>query len=453
MQYSSKAQAAISVAELNHRAKQLLEGELGQIWVCGEISNFSRPSSGHWYFTLKDQQAQIRCAMFRGRNGLVRHQPKAGDQVIIRGKISLYEPRGDYQLIADSLRLAGEGLLQQQFEQLKQRLHDEGLFAPEWKKPLPEHSQRIAVISSATGAALQDILTVLKRRDPGLEVILIPASVQGAQAPSDLLYALRIAEQLDNIDTILIGRGGGSLEDLWAFNDEQLARAIFACQTPIVSAVGHEIDFSICDFVADVRAPTPSAAAELISRDSSQDRIRLQHLSIRLRSAWLRFCARQQDQLQQLSKQLKHPGEKIEQWQQRCDRAENSLTQAISSSLEKLKQQLIQNQRLLISHNPGHGLPYKKQKLIQLNKRLNLAAERALQHKQQSIAKLAAELDLVSPLATLSRGYSIVRDKDNKIVRSIKQLKTDTNISIQLDDGQAQAVIQSTNRHKLTNKN
>ena len=437
----SNQQQALSVSELNRYARQLLEGQLSEIWVNGEISNFTRPASGHWYFTLKDQQAQIRCAMFRGRNMLTGVQPKSGDQVIVRGKISLYEARGDYQLIAESLKPAGEGQLQQQFEQLKQRLFEEGLFNPEHKRPLPTEAKRIAVISSATGAAVHDILQVLKRRDPNLEVVLVPSAVQGAEAPAELLNALQRAQQIDNIDAIIIGRGGGSLEDLWAFNNEQLARAIFHCSIPIISAVGHEIDFSISDFVADVRAPTPSAAAELISRERSQDRLKLQNLHQRLQESWLRLQQRQQHRLQQLSKQLKHPGEKIEQWQQRCDRAELNLNNIITQRLNLLSRQNEQQQRLLLRLNPAHNLRSQRQQMAQFDKRLHSACQHVLHNKKQQFSKLAAELDIISPLATLSRGYSITKNQQGKVLSSVKQIKANQNINIQLSDGSIDAKV------------
>ncbi|RAT17709.1 exodeoxyribonuclease VII large subunit, partial [Lonsdalea populi] len=262
--------AIFTVSRLNQTVKQLLESEMGHIWLSGEISNFSQPSSGHWYFTLKDERAQVRCAMFRGSNRRVTFRPQNGQQVLIRAMITLYEPRGDYQLLTDSMQPAGDGLLQQQFEQLKQRLSADGLFDQQFKQRLPNPARRVGVITSASGAALHDILQVLKRRDPLLPVIIYPTSVQGADASPQIIRAIELANLRDECDVLIVGRGGGSLEDLWSFNDERVARAIFASRIPIVSAVGHETDVTIADFVADLRAPTPSAAAELVSRNQME---------------------------------------------------------------------------------------------------------------------------------------------------------------------------------------
>ncbi|WP_096084660.1 exodeoxyribonuclease VII large subunit [Agaribacterium haliotis] len=448
-QASSHAQAALSVSELNRQARQLLEQQLGQLWVSGELSNFSRPASGHWYFTLKDSQAQVRCAMFRGRNMLLRQTPKAGDQVIVRGKISLYEARGDYQLIAEHMSLAGEGLLQQQFEQLKNKLNNEGLFASEWKKPLPQ-AKRIAIISSATGAAVHDILHVLQRRDPSLEVVLIPAQVQGAEAPSDLLAALKQAQQLPEIDAIIIGRGGGSLEDLWAFNDENLARAIFACPTPVISAVGHEIDFSVCDFVADVRAPTPSAAAELISRDRSYDKQQLNQLGARLHRAWQRYASARTRQLHERRAQLKHPGDQLQQWAQRCDSAEQSLKTHIRRLTEQKRSELKHCRTRLNNQSPAQELTQKRLNSTALSERLKRALLLKLKQSKYQFEACASELDLVSPLATIKRGYSISRQADGSIVRSVQQVSAGDTLCVQLADGQVETRAIKTNTEKLS---
>ena len=258
---------------------------MGQIWLSAEISNLSQPASGHWYFTLKDDRAQVRCAMFRNSNRRVTFRPQNGQQVLVRASITLYEPRGDYQLIAESMQPAGDGLLQQQFEQLKQRLSAEGLFDQQFKQPLPAPAKRVGVITSASGAALHDILQVLQRRDPSLPIVIYPTSVQGAEAPMQIVRAIETANRRDECDVLIVGRGGGSLEDLWSFNDERVARAIFASRIPIVSAVGHETDVTIADFVADLRAPTPSAAAELVSRNQLELLRQLQSQQQRLEMA------------------------------------------------------------------------------------------------------------------------------------------------------------------------
>lgn len=274
-----------TVSRLNQTVRQLLEMEMGQIWLSAEISNLSQPASGHWYFTLKDDRAQVRCAMFRNSNRRVTFRPQNGQQVLVRASITLYEPRGDYQLIAESMQPAGDGLLQQQFEQLKQRLSAEGLFDQQFKQPLPAPAKRVGVITSASGAALHDILQVLQRRDPSLPIVIYPTSVQGAEAPMQIVRAIETANRRDECDVLIVGRGGGSLEDLWSFNDERVARAIFASRIPIVSAVGHETDVTIADFVADLRAPTPSAAAELVSRNQLELLRQLQSQQQRLEMA------------------------------------------------------------------------------------------------------------------------------------------------------------------------
>jgi exodeoxyribonuclease VII large subunit len=257
----------LSVTELNRRARQLLEVHLATVWVRGEISNLSMPSSGHWYFTLKDDKAQIRCAMFRGNNALLRFKPEHGMQVIARGRVSLYEGRGDYQLIAENLQVDGAGNLQIAFEQLKAKLEDERLFDDDFKQELPTLPKHVGVITSPTGAAIRDILSIFKRRFPAIQISIFPVPVQGADAAPAIIKALQLANKHTGFDALILARGGGSLEDLWAFNEEAVARAVFASEIPVVSAIGHETDFTICDFVADIRAATPSAAAELLSPD------------------------------------------------------------------------------------------------------------------------------------------------------------------------------------------
>lgn len=266
----SQSPAIFTVSRLNQTVRLLLEHEMGQVWISGEISNFTQPASGHWYFTLKDDNAQVRCAMFRNSNRRVTFRPQHGQQVLVRANITLYEPRGDYQIIVESMQPAGEGLLQQKYEQLKAKLQAEGLFDQQLKKTLPSPAHCVGVITSKTGAALHDILHVLKRRDPSLPVIIYPTAVQGDDAPGQIVRAIELANLRNECDVLIVGRGGGSLEDLWSFNDERVARGIFASRIPVVSAVGHETDVTIADFVADLRAPTPSAAAEVVSRNQQE---------------------------------------------------------------------------------------------------------------------------------------------------------------------------------------
>ncbi|MGL6027423.1 MAG: exodeoxyribonuclease VII large subunit, partial [Vibrio sp.] len=282
-----------TVSRLNAEVRLLLENEMGIVWLIGEISNFSAPVSGHWYLTLKDSQAQVKCAMFKGNNRLVNFKPQNGQQVLVKARLSLYEPRGDYQIILESMQPEGDGRLQQQFEQLKMQLAAEGLFAQSRKQALPEHPRCVGIITSRTGAALHDILQVLKRRDPQLPVIIYPTLVQGEEAALQIAQAIGRANSRAECDVLIVGRGGGSLEDLWCFNHEIVARTIAASQIPIISAVGHEVDVTIADFVADMRAPTPSAAAELVSRDQRHKQQLLGQWPAKLASAMRHYLAQQ----------------------------------------------------------------------------------------------------------------------------------------------------------------
>lgn len=293
-----------TVSRLNQTVRLLLEQEMGQVWISGEISNFSQPSSGHWYFTLKDDTAQVRCAMFRNSNRRVAFRPQHGQQVLVRANITLYEPRGDYQIIVESMQPAGEGLLQQQYEQLKQKLSAEGLFDPIHKQSLPAPARQVGVITSKTGAALHDVLHVLQRRDPSLPVIIYPTAVQGADAPLQIVRAIELANLRDECDVLIVGRGGGSLEDLWSFNDERVARAIFTSKIPVVSAVGHETDVTIADFVADLRAPTPSAAAEIVSRNQTELLRQIQSQQQRMEMAMDYYLAQRSRRFTQLHHRL-----------------------------------------------------------------------------------------------------------------------------------------------------
>lgn len=431
----------LTVSELNKKAKSLLETHLSQIWVEGELSNFSRPGSGHWYFTLKDSNAQIKCAMFRNRNLIVKHPPKVGDQVLVRARVSLYEPRGDYQLIAEHMQAAGAGLLQQQFEQLKTTLASEGLFDANIKKPIPKHIQKVAIISSPSGAAVHDILNVLERRNAGIEVLVAPSTVQGEGASQELLRALQLCTKVPGIDVIIIGRGGGSIEDLWCFNDEALARSIFACPIPIVSAVGHEVDFSISDFVADVRAPTPSAAAELVSTDNDEWLYRLNEIEKRCTASMSRIIKSQKDKNQQLAKRLKHPGERINYWQQRTDICEVRLNEKIQSLLSSRKHTLEASKKALNAQAPNKRLAQDHSTLSQLNKRLVLATQHQIQSLNAQLAHAAGSLDIVSPLATLKRGYSIVKSDTGTVIKEAKNCTTNDKIQIDFHDGSINAKV------------
>ena len=359
-----------SVAQLNRAARLLLEGTLGMVWVEGEISNLSQPGSGHWYFSLKDRDAQLRCAMFRARNALCRVRPQEGMQLLARGRVSLYEPRGDYQLIVEQLEPAGEGALQRAFELLKARLLAEGLFAAERKRPLPLLPAAIGVITSPTGAAIRDILHVTARRFPAVRIIVYPVPVQGGAAPGAIAAALDLANARAECAVLIVARGGGSLEDLQAFNDEQVARAIARSALPVVSGVGHEVDFTIADFVADVRAPTPSGAAELVVPDRQVWLQRLAQLQLRFEVMWRRHARHADSALQAMSRRLQraHPGTRLAQHAQRLD---------------------------------------------ELEQRRQRAWQALLAGWQGQVQQLMRALHAVSPLATMERGFAIVTRADS----------------------------------------
>ena len=433
----STSRNILTVSKLNRLAKNVLEAEIGQIWLSAEISNFVAASSGHWYFTLKDERAQIKAAMFKGANQRVLKRPKEGDKILVRANISLYEPRGDYQLIVEFMEPEGEGQLKQQFEQLKVKLAAEGLFAHEHKQTLPEAVLKVGVITSPTGAALHDILTVLKRRNPAIEVVIYPTQVQGDAAVAQICQAIKIANQRDEVQVLLVGRGGGSLEDLWCFNHENVARAIYASNLPIISAVGHEVDVSIADFVADLRAPTPSAAAELVSRDQSSLNLAVVTLRERLhkllRSKLNELDYQQQLMLQKL--QRNHPQKQLEQQFQAVDQ----LTQRLEKNLlARLAKESIKQENLaqrLANNNPQKILVQRLKSVDDLQQRLHYLWAKLLQNKQIQLANAGHLLDTVSPLATLARGYTI-NFKQQQIVRSVKQLKQGDTLTTRFVDGE-----------------
>lgn len=426
-----------TVSRLNACVRQLLENELGTVWLIGEVSNFSAPISGHWYFTLKDVAAQVKCAMFKGNNRLVRFTPQAGQQVLVKARLSLYEPRGDYQLIIESMQPEGNGRLQQAFEQLKIQLAAEGLFAQARKQSLPQHPQTIGIITSQTGAALHDILHVLARRDPSLQVIIYPTLVQGEDAPEHIIHALNLANRRQECDVIILGRGGGSLEDLNGFNDEGVARAIAASQIPVISAVGHEVDVTIADFVADVRAATPSAAAELVSQDHQQKHEKLKNILLALQHAIQYRLNQQTRQLEQLQYQLdKHyPIYRLERQQQVLDEHLLHLIRAVELKLFTARHQLEQSQQGLMAASPAHQLKVQQQNLVHQQDKLLKAMthqQLVLKHQWQ---RWVDKLNSVSPLATLSRGYSITRTQDGRLVTDAHQLSVSDQLTTQLADG------------------
>jgi exodeoxyribonuclease VII large subunit len=390
-----------SVARLNSEARQLLEGGLPALWVEGELSNFSAPASGHWYFTLKDRDAQIRCAMFRNRNSGIGFRPKDGQQVLLRGRVSLYEPRGDYQLIAEQMEDAGEGALRREFEKLKAKLAAEGLFDAALKRPLPTMPRRIAVVTSPTGAAVRDVLHILARRFPPASVLVFPTAVQGAAATPAIVAAIDNASARGDCDVLVLARGGGSIEDLWCFNDERVARAIRRCSIPVVTGIGHEIDFTIADFAADVRAPTPSGAAELVVPDRRTLLATLANAAARLRASVSRQLTRAQQRSAELTARLQraHPGSRLRQQAQRLDELDMRLRRAWEKSLTRATQRLLLAQR---------------------------------------------GLDAISPLATIERGFAIVTKADGSVVQDAGELKVGDSIEARVARGTVLAQVTGT---------
>ena len=426
-----------SVSQLNQSVRLMLENQLGAVWLTGEISNFSQPVSGHWYLSLKDENAQVRCAMFRMKNLRVSFRPTNGMQVLVRANVSLYEPRGDYQLIIESMHLAGEGLLMQQFEALKLKLAAEGLFAQHLKKNLPHFSKAVGIITSKTGAALQDILHILQRRDPSLKIIIYPTAVQGKDAATEIAQMIELANQRQEVDVLIVGRGGGSLEDLWCFNEEMVARAIFHSHLPVISAVGHETDVTIADFVADLRAPTPSAAAELVSRNQMELLQQLQYRRQRLEIALDRLFAEKQQKLKHLSLRLhnQHPQAQLRIQQQLITQLSHRLQQTLRHHWQKTAENLTALSMRLYKNPLPLRLQQYEQQLAQLKVRLNSHMNLTLSLQQKQLAHLCGKLDSLSPLKVLARGYSITQNQQNFTIRSMKDVNVGEQIKTRLPDG------------------
>ncbi|NAX42449.1 MULTISPECIES: exodeoxyribonuclease VII large subunit [unclassified Vibrio] len=427
-----------TVSRLNAEVRLLLENEMGIVWLVGEISNFSAPVSGHWYLSLKDSRAQVKCAMFKGNNRFVTFKPKNGQQVLVKARLSLYEPRGDYQVIIESMQPEGDGRLQQEFEKLKMQLAAEGLFAQSNKRPLPENPQCVGVITSKTGAALFDILDVLKRRDPSLPVIIYPTLVQGDQAAIQIAQAIGRANARQECDVLIVGRGGGSLEDLWCFNHEIVARTIAASQIPIISAVGHEIDVTIADFVADVRAPTPSAAAELVSRDNSNKRQAFASYQHKLQNAMRYYTSQQAHHLRALVHALEkqHPTYRLQRQSQQLDDTEMRLQRAIQRYISTQREHIGQQYHQLQLHSPVQTLAKQQHRLAKSEQRLLDVMEKKLLRTAHRLTLAAEKLDAVSPLATLKRGYSITRDSSGKVIHRARDLKTGDQLITRVADGE-----------------
>ena len=426
----------LSVSQLNRNVRHLIETQLPLLWVEGEISNFARPASGHWYLTLKDDQAQVRCAMFRNANQRVAFQPANGTQVLVRCRAGLYEGRGEYQLIVEHMEEAGFGALQRKFEQLKQQLSDEGLFDNQHKLPMPDTVGRIGVITSSTGAAVKDILSVLKRRFPAIKVSIFPTAVQGEAAAGQIVDAIASANQHGQCDALIVGRGGGSLEDLWPFNEEAVARAIFASEIPVVSAVGHEVDFTIADFVADLRAPTPSVAAELLSPDGEEMLNQFEGFEILMAEGVTRKIRQLEQRTDYLQKRLQHPGRKLQEQTQHLDHLDIRLRRAMAGKMQQQTTQVQTVQDRLVRQSPKQAITQRKQAVANSVKQMMRAVSQQLELKQRKTAQAMHLLNTVSPLRTLGRGYSIIRDSGNKVVKTVAQVSAGDALRGQLADGE-----------------
>ena len=481
---------------LNREARAILERGLPSCWLEGEISNLSRPSSGHWYFSLKDESAQLRCAMFRQRNLMARFTPKDGMHVLTRGRISLYEPRGEYQFIADHMEEAGEGVLRRRFELLKNKLAAEGLFDAARKKPLPRLPKRIGVITSPTGAAVRDVLNILRRRFCTIPVLIYPVQVQGASAAGQIAGAIRAASARAECDVLILARGGGSLEDLWAFNEEVVARAIYDCTLPIVSGVGHEVDFTIADFVADLRAPTPSGAAELVAPDCNEWTRSVDLLGRRVRTAMIRSLASRQQTFVYLERRLAqmHPGVELRQRAQRLDELEQRLIRCVRHGLSQRRSTLVELAAHLRHRSPAVRVADARGRLEVARKTLGTSLQRQIGvlsarlrdaeanlrhhspalrvadlrgrvevarrgldtslHKRLSrldtrLRLAAGKLNTVSPLATLQRGYAIVTDANEHVITDATSVNNGDIIHARLSRGSVQARVEQVTQPKI----
>ncbi|HLG53664.1 MAG TPA: exodeoxyribonuclease VII large subunit [Steroidobacteraceae bacterium] len=431
-----------TVARLNREARSLLEAGLPSIWIEGELSNLSRPGSGHWYFTLKDEAAQVRCAMFRQRNQALRLSPRDGMQVLLRARVGLYEPRGDFQLIVDHLEEAGEGELRRRFEALKLRLAAEGLFDAARKRAPPRFPRRIGVVTSPTGAALRDVLQVLRRRFPAIPVLVYPAQVQGAGAAQEIAAALATADRRAEVDVLLLVRGGGSLEDLWAFNDEILARAIAGLSLPVICGIGHEIDFTIADFVADVRAPTPSAAAELAVPDAATWVRHLEASARRLALVLTRSYRARHESLLRADRRLwaRHPSQILAQRAQRMDELQLRLAAGMRRGLGTRRDRLATASTGLVGRSPATRIATLLQRSLHARARLLPGLRHRLALASGRLESAARALHATSPLATLSRGYAIVTlAADGTLVSDSTQAPPGTNIDARLARGRLRA--------------
>ena len=443
IEQSAPEQKVYTVGEINKAIKSLLEGEFQYLWLQGEISNFKAHTSGHYYFSLKDERAQISAVMFRGFNSKLKFSPDSGMEVLVRGKVTVYEPRGNYQVFVEHMEPVGAGALQKAYEQLKAKLDQEGLFSQEHKKQLPSQPTKVAVVTSPTGAAIRDILNVLSRRSPRIEVTVIPARVQGDLATNEVAKAIELANQVGDYDVMIVGRGGGSIEDLWCFNEERVARAIFASEIPVISAVGHEIDFTIADFVADLRAPTPSAAAELVAESEEQLQQKLNFYKKALVSCMQQSLRQKKMTINNLAKSLVDPRTYLRDSIQRCDELLARLTISVRQKLQKKRLEVKAWEGRIPS--PKGLVARHLMKLEHIDQTMGRILNERLRNGRNRMQYLVGMLDSLSPLLVVKRGYAIVR-KGNELVQSINEIKKNDEINIQVKDGTMTAKVESTKK-------
>jgi len=448
---ASRAPEPITVSDLNGRIKSQLESDFGRIFLKAEISNFKAHTSGHFYFTLKDSQSQVSAVMFRGQNSRINFRPKDGLEVLVKGRVTVYPPRGNYQILCESMEALGSGGLKEEFERLKRKLNAEGLFDPATKKTLPFLPFKIALVTSPTGAAVRDMLNVLKRRHPGAELIVVPAMTQGQTAPASLIKALDLASKIDDLDVILLARGGGSLEDLFCFNDEKLARKIHSLDVPVISGVGHEIDFTISDFVSDLRAPTPSAAAEIVCKNVDEIRERLYQSKRRLLNNFKNTNSRKMQSLYHLKKRLVDPRKrlddkrlKVEDLHQRAFRAILNNLQNKKNELSRYKTRGVSLEKDILNYN---------NKLSMFKNRMNKAQEGIFTNKKSHLKNYTSSLRALSPFEILERGYSIVYNQtNNQIIKDGQKIKTKDKVKIKLAKGFIRAeVLEAFNEKEKSN--
>lgn len=431
----SNSRDIYTVSRLNREVRTILETGFPLLWIEAELSNFARPASGHWYFSLKDEAAQVKCAMFKNRNHLVKVLPANGKQVLVRAKIGLYEPRGDYQLIIEHMEEAGDGALRRQFELLKTKLSNEGLFDATHKKEIPETVTRVGIVTSSSGAAIHDILTTLQRRFPMEKIVVYPVPVQGKGAANKIAAAINKANARQEIDVLIIARGGGSLEDLWEFNEEVVARAIYESDIPVVTGIGHEVDFTIADFVADQRAATPTASAELISPDRYQQLQKLSAIESRLTYLIQHNLQQKQQKIDWLNKRIRHPKDQLQI-------IKNKLYELNQRNINSIKRRLVAAhsqtnllQAQIQQYDPSHQVRELQQKVENMSSRFQRATKQVISTRTKKLHHLIYTLDALSPLHTLKRGYAIIKDENNNIIRNVNEIHTNQVIKTELAKG------------------